>query len=207
MPRPLVSDHTLDIAAEPAAIIAAFFDPAALSHWWTALRSVTAPRTLGVYAIEWVPTPFRDELFGPLGGVLYGTVMDYREEPGALRKSTKNGFESYRVKELNAETNEYHYVTNHNCELDGDGNGIPDDCDACNLHVVTNCFTANGGPGCSEPCIEASVCAIDPFCCATDWDAICAGEAVSIGVPCDCGHQAECGPSAARRRVRSRGHR
>src|SRR5688500_18592076 len=60
MPRPLVSDPTLDIAAEPAAIIAAFFDPAALSHWWTALRSVTAPRTLGVYAIEWVPTPFRD---------------------------------------------------------------------------------------------------------------------------------------------------
>ena len=84
MPRPLVSDHTLDISAEPAAIISAFFDPDALAHWWHALRSVTTPRTLGVYAIEWVPTPFRDELFGPLGGVLYGTVMDYRPTRGFL---------------------------------------------------------------------------------------------------------------------------
>jgi hypothetical protein len=84
MPHPLVSDHTLDISADPAAIIGAFFDPTALGQWWHALRSVTVPRTLGVYAIEWVPTPFRDELFGPLGGVLYGTVMDYRPSRGFL---------------------------------------------------------------------------------------------------------------------------
>jgi hypothetical protein len=84
MPRPLVSDHTLDIAAEPAAVISAFFDPDALAQWWHALRSVTTPRPLGVYAIEWVPTPFRDELFGPLGGVLYGTVVDYRPSRGFL---------------------------------------------------------------------------------------------------------------------------
>ncbi len=45
--------------------------------------------------------------------VLMGTVMDYREEPGTLRKSTKDGFESYRVRELNPETNEYHYVTKY----------------------------------------------------------------------------------------------
>jgi hypothetical protein len=75
--------------------------------------------------------------------------------------------------------------TPDDCELDGDGNGIPDDCDACNLHVVTDCFSTHG-PGCSEPCIEASVCAADPFCCATAWDSICASEAISIGTPCDC---------------------
>jgi len=75
--------------------------------------------------------------------------------------------------------------TPDDCELDGDGNGIPDDCDSCNLHVVTDCFSTHG-PGCSEPCIEASVCAADPFCCATAWDSICASEAISIGTPCDC---------------------
>jgi len=79
-----VCDHTLDIAAEPAAIIEAFFSPAALGEWWNAVRAVTTPRVLGVYAVEWVPTAFRDELFGPLGGVLYGTVVDYKPTRGFL---------------------------------------------------------------------------------------------------------------------------
>lgn len=82
--RPPVSDHTLDLSVEPAAAIAAFFDPAALADWWHAARSVTTPRTLGVYAIEWAPTPHRDEVFGPLGGVLHGMVMDYRPSRGFL---------------------------------------------------------------------------------------------------------------------------
>ncbi len=82
--RPPVSDHTLDIAAEPAAIIEAFFNPVALGEWWHALRAVTTPRMLGVYAVEWAPTNFRDEIFGPLGGVLYGTVVDYKPSRGFL---------------------------------------------------------------------------------------------------------------------------
>jgi hypothetical protein len=41
---------------------------------------VTTPRILGVYAVEWAPTPFVDEVFGPLGGVLHGTVVDYRPD-------------------------------------------------------------------------------------------------------------------------------
>lgn len=45
--------------------------------------------------------------------VLMGTVMDYREETGQLRRSTKDGFESYRVRQLNPETNEYVYVTKY----------------------------------------------------------------------------------------------
>jgi uncharacterized protein YndB with AHSA1/START domain len=73
-------DHTLEINADPAAILGAFFDPGALKRWWRVLRSVTTPRVLGVYAIEWPPTPFVDEVFGPLGGVLHGTVVDYRPE-------------------------------------------------------------------------------------------------------------------------------
>ena len=73
-------DHTLEINADPAAILGAFFDPGALSRWWRVQRSVTTPRVLGVYAIEWPPTPFVDEVFGPLGGVLHGTVVDYRPD-------------------------------------------------------------------------------------------------------------------------------
>ncbi len=82
--RPPVCDHTLDIAAEPAAIIEAFFSPTALGEWWNAIRAVTTPRVLGVYAVEWGPTAFRDDVFGPLGGVLYGTVVDYKPSRGFL---------------------------------------------------------------------------------------------------------------------------
>jgi hypothetical protein len=73
-------DHTLDIAAPAAAIIDAFFDPATLGRWWRVERSVTTPRLLGVYAVEWAPTIVTDEILGALGGVLYGTVMDYRAD-------------------------------------------------------------------------------------------------------------------------------
>ena len=73
-------DHTLEMAVDPGRVVAAFFDPAALATWWQVERSVTTPRVLGVYAVQWPTTPFADERFGPLGGVLYGTVMDYRAE-------------------------------------------------------------------------------------------------------------------------------
>lgn len=45
--------------------------------------------------------------------VLMGTLIDYREEAGALRTSTKNGFESYRMRQLNKETNEYQVVVKY----------------------------------------------------------------------------------------------
>jgi uncharacterized protein YndB with AHSA1/START domain len=73
-------DHSLLIGAAPARVQAAFFDPQALAVWWQAIRSVTTARPFGVYAIEWEPTEFRDELLGRLGGVFHGTVMDV--EPG-----------------------------------------------------------------------------------------------------------------------------
>jgi hypothetical protein len=57
--------------------MAAFFDPRALSEWCRAVRSVTTPRPLGVYAIEWESTPFQDDVLGTLGGVFYGTVMEF----------------------------------------------------------------------------------------------------------------------------------
>ena len=58
----------------------AFFDPAALAVWWQAARSVTVPRVLGAYAVEWEPTEFKDEMLGRLGGTFHGTVMDYKAD-------------------------------------------------------------------------------------------------------------------------------
>jgi uncharacterized protein YndB with AHSA1/START domain len=69
-------EHTILIAAAPTRVLGAFFDPPALAAWWQAVRSVTTPRPLGVYAIEWVPGE-RDDLLGRLGGVFYGTVAEY----------------------------------------------------------------------------------------------------------------------------------
>ncbi len=76
--HPLTFEHSIVITASPAAVLAAFFDPAALTVWWGTVRSVTTPRPLGVYAVEWRTTPFSDTLLGTLGGVFYGTVMEFR---------------------------------------------------------------------------------------------------------------------------------
>jgi uncharacterized protein YndB with AHSA1/START domain len=70
-------DHSILIVAAPTRVMAAFFDPAALAAWWQAARSVTTPRALGVYAVEWDPTQDRDDVLGRLGGVFHGTVMEY----------------------------------------------------------------------------------------------------------------------------------
>ena len=75
----LHSDHTVLITAAPTLVLSAFFDPRALSYWWNATHSVTTPRPLGIYAVEWTPTPFQDEILGALGGVFYGTVMEFRQ--------------------------------------------------------------------------------------------------------------------------------
>lgn len=71
-------DRAILIAAPPARVLGAFFDPDALSVWWQTIRSVTSPRALGVFAVEWPPTPDVDDLLGHLGGVFYGIVMEYR---------------------------------------------------------------------------------------------------------------------------------
>jgi uncharacterized protein YndB with AHSA1/START domain len=72
-------EHALTIAAPPADVFAAFFDPAALEVWWQATRSITTPVPLGVYAVEWPASEWADELLGPLGGVFHGTVVDVRD--------------------------------------------------------------------------------------------------------------------------------
>jgi uncharacterized protein YndB with AHSA1/START domain len=68
-------DITAVIAAPAGRVMRAFFDADALMAWWRVSRSVTTPRMLGPYALEWPPTEFRDDMLGRLGGVFHGTVM------------------------------------------------------------------------------------------------------------------------------------
>jgi uncharacterized protein YndB with AHSA1/START domain len=70
------------IAAPAGRVLKAFFDADALSAWWQVAHSVTTPRALGPYAIEWAPTDFRDEVLGRLGGVFRGTVMQFEAPRG-----------------------------------------------------------------------------------------------------------------------------
>jgi uncharacterized protein YndB with AHSA1/START domain len=70
-------DLTIVIVAPPAQVFQAFFDADALGAWWQVVRSVTTPRVLGPYAIEWRPTDFRDDILGRLGGVFRGTIMQF----------------------------------------------------------------------------------------------------------------------------------
>lgn len=74
-------DLSVDIRAMPRVVIDAFFDASALSTWWPARRSVTTPRPLGPYAIEWISED-RDEILGRLGGVLRGTVVQFEPTRG-----------------------------------------------------------------------------------------------------------------------------
>jgi uncharacterized protein YndB with AHSA1/START domain len=75
-------DVSTVIAAPAGRVLKAFFDADALSAWWQVAHSVTTPRMLGPYVIEWVPTDFRDEVLGRLGGVFRGTVMKFDPAQG-----------------------------------------------------------------------------------------------------------------------------
>ena len=75
-------NQTAIIEAPHGRVLKAFFDADALGAWWQVSRSVTTPRVLGAYAIEWAPTDFRDDTLGRLGGVFRGTVMHFDPAAG-----------------------------------------------------------------------------------------------------------------------------
>jgi len=75
-------DVTAVIAAPAGRVMKAFFDADALNAWWQVAHSVTTPRTLGPYAVEWMPTEFRDDVLGRLGGVSRGTVVEFSPGQG-----------------------------------------------------------------------------------------------------------------------------
>ena len=75
-------DVNILIDAPPTLVMRAFFDPDALGAWWQVVRSVTTPRVLGPYVVEWRPTDFRDEVLGRLGGVFRGIVVQCQPGQG-----------------------------------------------------------------------------------------------------------------------------
>ena len=75
-------DVAIVIDAPPGRVLKAFFEHEALSAWWQVAHSVTTPRMLGPYVLEWAPTDFRDPVLGRLGGVFRGTVMQFQEGRG-----------------------------------------------------------------------------------------------------------------------------
>ena len=70
-------EFSLLINAAPTRVLMAFFDPHALHIWWQVARSVTTPRPMGIYAVEWAPTADTDDVLGRLGGVFCGRVMEF----------------------------------------------------------------------------------------------------------------------------------
>ena len=70
--------HSLTIEAPAAAVLDAFFDSDALAAWWRVKRSLCIARPLGVYAVEWEPTEWQDDVFGRLGGAFRGTVIEFK---------------------------------------------------------------------------------------------------------------------------------
>jgi uncharacterized protein YndB with AHSA1/START domain len=74
-------DLTAIVDAPVGRVLQAFFDADALRQWWQVTHSVTTPRVLGPYAIEWDVSEFRDEILGRLGGVFRGTIMQF--DPGS----------------------------------------------------------------------------------------------------------------------------
>jgi len=69
----------------------------------------------------------------------------------------------------------------------------PGDCGVC----PGDCCTPHGTPGCQVPAVVTAVCALDPFCCGTAWDAACVAAATHgpSGAHCQrCGDGACVGP-------------
>lgn len=55
----------------------------------------------------------------------------------------------------------------------------------CGNPNAGSCYVAHSGTACDSKSCCATVCAVDPFCCNTQWDGICAGEALQF---CPCGN-------------------
>lgn len=73
------------------------------------------------------------------------------------------------------------------CEQEWDGTCIQTAQGDCGLECAAagDCCTAHGAPGCDDAPTDDCVCAIDPFCCNDEWDALCVDEAqYACGAAC-----------------------
>lgn len=77
-----------------------------------------------------------------------------------------------------------HYNTNALCGTASNCCSTSISCVSCGVAGGSDCCEANGTPGCNDITCQSIVCAIDPFCCNTTWDAVCAQTAEAN---CNCG--------------------
>jgi hypothetical protein len=75
-------DATADIKVTPRVVLESFFEAVLLRAWMGTIRSVTIPRVLGPYALEWPTREEKDDVLGRLGGVLRGTVLQVESTRG-----------------------------------------------------------------------------------------------------------------------------
>jgi hypothetical protein len=54
------------------------------------------------------------------------------------------------------------------------------DADPLFVTPESDCCFPHGSVGCEDPACEALVCEVDPFCCDTEWDTLCADEAADL---------------------------
>jgi hypothetical protein len=79
-PESLQASASIVVRARPERVLKAFTDATDLAKWWGASRSFALLRPMGVYAVEWPPTDFEDEVLGRLGGTLFGDVMEAKRD-------------------------------------------------------------------------------------------------------------------------------
>lgn len=74
------------------------------------------------------------------------------------------------------------------CDQQWDGMCVQIAQDDCGLPCGAggDCCAPHAGPGCDDMAVEACVCAIDGFCCDSEWDDICVSEA-QYGCMAPCG--------------------
>jgi hypothetical protein len=65
----------------------------------------------------------------------------------------------------------------------------------CGAAGLGDCYAAHSAAGCNEPACCTAVCALDPYCCDSEWDVICADlanatSACANAVPANCGNPA-----------------
>ena len=88
---------SISLIASPARVMSAIFDPRALALWWQTTRSVTVPRVLGAYALEWEPTEFADEMLGPTLLSLHNVAFYLRLMAEARHAIAERRFASFHA--------------------------------------------------------------------------------------------------------------
>ena len=63
-------------------------------------------------------------------------------------------------------------------DLDLNSNSTPDCLEIC--PTSGDCFASHASPGCSSSECCASICLIDPYCCNSAWDQVCASQALIV---------------------------